>query len=65
MIRNQAEKLGSLFLAVFSTGLSLQLALDGMQPMQWLGASLAVTGSLALVLAVRAWPQPAEATRRR
>jgi hypothetical protein len=65
MTRHKAEKLGSLFLAVFSTGLSVQLAVDGMQPMQWLGASLAVAGSLALVLTVHAWPQPAEATRRR
>ena len=49
MMRDQVEKLGSLFLAVFSTGLAARLALDGMATVQWLGASLAVTGSLDLV----------------
>jgi hypothetical protein len=65
MTRHQAEKLGTLFLAVFSTGLAGQFALDGMAPLQWIGATLAVTGSLALVWAVRAWPQPAEAPSRK
>jgi hypothetical protein len=65
MTRHNAEKLGTLFLAIFSVGLAVQLALDGMAPVQWLGASLAVTGSLALAWTVRAWPQPAEAVRRR
>ncbi len=64
MTRHRAEKLGSIFLAVFSSGLAAQLALDGMAPQQWLGAVLAVTGSLALFLTVRAWPQPARAVRR-
>jgi hypothetical protein len=29
-----------------------------MQPMQKLGAALAVTASMALAVAVRVWPQP-------
>jgi hypothetical protein len=61
MDREKIEKLGTLFVAVFSTGLALQLAADGMAPRQWVGALLAVIGSLALALAVRAWPHPAEA----
>lgn len=59
MDRAKAEKLGSLFLAVFSTGLAAQLATaHGMQPMQWIGAAAAVAGSLAIAVAVRVWPQP-------
>ena len=65
MAREKIEKLGSLFTAVFTTGLALQLASVGMAPRQWLGAALAVSGSLALALAVRAWPHstPAHAHR--
>ncbi len=64
MRREKIEKLGSLFTAVFSTGLALQLASVGMEPRQWLGAALAVSGSLGLALAVRAWPHPVEAPAR-
>jgi glycerol uptake facilitator-like aquaporin len=65
MTRHMAEKLGSLFLVIFSVGLAAQLALDGMAPVQWIGATIAVAGSLALAWAVRAWPQPAERPARR
>ncbi len=65
MMRHKAEKLGSIFLAVFSIGLSVQLALDGMEPTQWIGATMAVAGSLGLVWAVRAWPHSAGAVQRR
>jgi len=58
MQREKAEKLGSLFLAVFSTGLAAQLASVGMSPTQWLGAAIAVAGSLGVAAAVRLWPQP-------
>lgn len=59
MDREKAEKLGSLFLAVFSTGLAAQLATaHGMQPTQWIGAGVAVAGSLAVAIAVRVWPRP-------
>ena len=61
MAREKIEKLGSLFVAVFSTGLALQLTSVGMEPGQWLGAALAVTGSLSLAFAVRAWPHPEQA----
>ncbi|HKR86685.1 MAG TPA: hypothetical protein VJS38_00770 [Phenylobacterium sp.] len=67
MNREKTEKLGSIFLAVFSGGLAAQLAADGMAPGQWLGAAAAVLGSLAMAAAVRLWPQPqaAEAPARR
>lgn len=67
MNREKTEKLGSLFLAVFSTGLAAQLATDGMAPGQWAGATAAVLGSIAVAAAVRLWPRPqlAEAAVRR
>lgn len=58
MAREKIEKLGSLFITVFSTGLALQLASAGMEPRQWPGAAVAVAGSLALAFTVRAWPDP-------
>jgi len=58
MIPEKAERLGSIFLAVFATGLALAFAADGMEPMQKLGAGLAVVASMALAVAVRVWPQP-------
>jgi glycerol uptake facilitator-like aquaporin len=65
MDRVKAEKLGSLFLAIFSTGLAVQLATThGMQPMQWIGAAAAVAGSLGMAVAVRVWPQPQPALAR-
>lgn len=67
MNREKTEKLGSLFLAVFSAGLAAQLAADGMAVNQWLGAAAAVLGSLSMVVAVRVWPRPqiSEAAARR
>jgi hypothetical protein len=68
MSREKTEKLGSLFLAVFSVGFAAQLAHDGMATGQWLGAGAAVLGSIAMAVAVRIWPQPQLAevpTRRR
>lgn len=67
MSREKTEKLGSLFLTVFSAGLAAQLAADGMETTQWLGAAAAVLGSVAMAVAVRVWPRPqvAEAVARR
>ena len=65
MDRAKAEKLGSLFLAVFSTGLVAQLATaHGLQPVQWIGAGIAVAGSLGVAAMVRVWPQPQPALAR-
>lgn len=59
MSRAKAEKLGTLFLAVFSTGLVAQFATTtGLEPQQWFGASAAVLGSLSAALMVRIWRQP-------
>jgi hypothetical protein len=58
MISEKAEKLGSIFLAVFATGLAAVMAADGMGPMQKLGAGLAVAASMSLAIAVRVWRQP-------
>jgi hypothetical protein len=65
MIRDRAEKLGSLFLATFTTGLALLLE-PQMGPMQRLWAVAAVAGSLALTVIVRRWPapEPVKASRR-
>jgi hypothetical protein len=59
MTREKAEKLGSLFLAVFSTGLAAQFATTtGLEPQQWFGAAAAVLGSLSVAVVVRVWRQP-------
>jgi hypothetical protein len=58
MTREKAERLGSLFLAVFAPGLAAVMAADGMEPMQKLGALAAVAASLTLATVVRVWPQP-------
>jgi hypothetical protein len=60
MNREKIEKLGTLFMAIFSGGLALQLATAGMNPVQWVGAGVAVAGSLGLAFAVRRWPEPAK-----
>ena len=63
MIRDRAEKLGSLFLAVFSTGLALLLG-PQMTLSQRLGALAAVSASLALTVIVRRWPAAARVAAR-
>jgi hypothetical protein len=66
MSSERAEKLATLFLAVFSTGMAAQLASVGaLEQERWLGAAIASLGSLALAVGVRLWPRPAEATARR
>lgn len=63
MDRDKAEKLATLFLAVFSTGLVAQLATAGlMAPGQWAGAAAAILGSITTAVLVRVWPQPTPAT---
>jgi len=56
--REKFEKLGSIFLVVFTTGLALLFAADGMEGVQLFGSLLAVTASMALAITVRAWPKP-------
>jgi hypothetical protein len=59
MIPEKTERLGSIFLAVVAAGLAALLAVDGMEPRQWFAATLAVTASATLAVAVRLWRQPA------
>ena len=62
MTRDKVEKLGTLFLAVFSTGLAAQLASVGaLESTEWLWATVATLGSIAAAVAVRLWPEPAKA----
>jgi hypothetical protein len=56
--REKFEKLGSIFLAVFSMAFALVLYADGMEGAQLLGSVLAVLASLALAVTVRVWPYP-------
>jgi hypothetical protein len=56
--REKFEKLGSIFLAVFSVAFALVLYADGMEGAQLLGSVLAVLASLALAVTVRVWPYP-------
>jgi hypothetical protein len=66
MTSERAERLATLFLAVFSTGLAAQLASVGaLDGHDWLGAAAASLGSIALAVAVRVWPRPAMAAARR
>lgn len=67
MSRDRIEKLGTLFLAVFSTALAAQLVSTGIMdaPTQWAGAVAAVLGSLGIAVIVRVWPQPEQAKIRK
>ena len=53
----KAEKLGSLFLAVFALGYAALLAADGMEAERWPYAIVAVFASVTLAIAVRVWPR--------
>jgi hypothetical protein len=57
MTAEKAEKLGSLFLAIFSLGYAALLVADGMDPERWPHAIVAVLASVSLAIAVRVWPR--------
>ena len=57
MTAEKAEKLGSLFLAVFSVGYAALLIADGVGPERWPEAIVAVFASVSLAIAVRVWPR--------
>ena len=54
-----AAKLASAILVILVSGLAGQFAAQGMNVVQWLGAILAVLGSVSLAVIVRVWPAPA------
>ena len=53
-----AAKLASAILVILVSGLAGQFAAQGMNTLQWLGAILAVLGSVSLAVIVRVWPAP-------
>ena len=54
-----AAKLATAILVILVSGLAGQFAAQGMNAVQWLGAILAVLGSVSLAVIVRVWPAPA------
>lgn len=61
----EAAKLASVVLVILTSGLAGQFAAHGMNAVQWLGAVLAVLGSVTLAVMIRVWPAPARNTNRR
>jgi hypothetical protein len=52
----EAAQWGTTILVVLISGLAGQFAAQGMNTIQWLGAGLAVLGSITLAVMVRVWP---------
>ena len=59
--KQDAANWASAILVVIVSALAGQLAAHGMNAVQWLGAALAVLGSITLAVMVRVWPAPAPA----
>ncbi|HEX6860970.1 MAG TPA: hypothetical protein VF138_12325 [Caulobacteraceae bacterium] len=59
----QAAQWGSTLLVLLVSGMAGQFAAHGMNRVQWLGAALAVLGSITLAVMVRVWPAQAAAPR--
>lgn len=62
---DEAAKLASIILVILVSGLAGQFAAHGMNLVQWLGAVLAVLGSVTLAVMIRVWPAPARSVTRR
>ena len=60
----EAAKIASVILVILTSGLAGQFAAHGMNLVQWLGAILAVLGSVTLAVMIRVWPAPARAESR-
>jgi hypothetical protein len=56
---DEAVRWATAILVVVISGLAGQFAAQGMNLVQWLGAILAVLGSVTLAVMVRVWPAPA------
>jgi hypothetical protein len=63
--RQEAAQRGTTLLVILISGLAGQFAAHGMNTVQWLGAALAVLGSVTLAVMVRVWPpEPARQQQR-
>lgn len=60
----EAAHWATAILVVIVSGLAGQFAAQGMNTIQWLGAALAVLGSVSLAVMVRVWPARAESRSR-
>lgn len=59
----QAAQWATTLLVLLVSGMAGQFAAHGMNKVQWLGAALAVLGSITLAVMIRVWPAPAPAER--
>jgi hypothetical protein len=59
MRRGEFAEWGTGILVVLIAGAVGQFAAQGMNAVQWMGAMVAVIGSIALAVLVRVWPAPA------
>lgn len=64
MTRKDFAEWGTVILVVISGALAGHFAAIGMNALQWLGAIVAVLGSVTAAVAVRVWPEPAKAEER-
>ena len=56
-----AAEWGSAAMVFMVSALVGRMAAEGMNTVQWLGAAVAVLGSISVAVAVRVWPSPAKA----
>ena len=54
----EAAEWGSALLVFASGGAAGHYASLGMTPMQWVGAAVAVVGSVTVAVMIRVWPAP-------
>jgi len=59
----RAAQLASSVLVIVVSALAGQFAAHGMNAVQWLGAALAVLGSITLAVLLRVWPAETERAR--
>jgi hypothetical protein len=59
-----AAEWGSAALVFMVSALVGRMAAEGMNTVQWLGAAVAVLGSITVAVAVRVWPAPARRPER-
>lgn len=59
----RAAQMASSILVIVVSALAGQFAAHGMNTVQWLGAALAVLGSITLAVLLRVWPEEAPAKR--